>query len=120
MSIEEIIKWLEGMIYDPEEVALPIETVLRNEMAREAIALLKTHPDAQPNMALTKRELQDMDGQPAWCKEDEAWGIVEVESSGPWALIPFFCEHKEGVSFTLDIEKRHLTIYRRPPKEDAR
>lgn len=72
----------------------------------------------EPNEPLTKGELQRMDGDPVWCKEYEIWGIVEVESSGQWALIPFFCAHKEGVPIALDIEKRHLTIYRRPLKED--
>lgn len=110
MSIEEIIKWLEGMIYDPEEVALPIETVLRNEMAREAIALLKTHPDAQPNEPLTLEELRDM-CEPVWVS------VPGLKSGGYWCLckngtiIPPSCNEFRS----SDIP--NWVFYRRPPKE---
>lgn len=100
----------QGYVMDAPTIA--IEDIIPSLTPEQAAAF------AQPNRPLTKGELQRMDGQPAWCEEDQVWGIVSVESSGPWALIPFFCEHRDGVPFTLDIEKRHLTIYRHPPMEN--
>lgn len=39
--------------------------------------------------ALTVEELREMAGQPVWCPEEEAYGIVMCDKQGKWAGIPF-------------------------------
>lgn len=74
-----------------------------------------------PNPPLTLAELWEMEGEPVWCEDYQCWGIVKVESKGPWANQPFLCGvyHSDGlaISFEHDIEKRELTLYRRRPEE---
>lgn len=124
MGIESIIKWMESMIYEPKETAISTETALCNEMAREAIAFLKTHPEAQPNEPLTLEELRMMGGKPVWCEELQCWGIVKYETVGAWKNKPFLAgvwqnpDFETAVSFEYDIKSRGLTLYHRPPKED--
>lgn len=71
---------------------------------------------------LTLDELREMKGEPVWCEDYKLWGIVKVESKGPWANRPFLCGvyHSDGVatSFEHDIRKRGLTLYRRRPEEE--
>ena len=38
---------------------------------------------------LTIEELKQMPGQPVWCPEEEAYGIVMCDKIGQWAGIPF-------------------------------
>lgn len=38
---------------------------------------------------LTIEELKQMAGQPVWCPEEEAYGIVMCDKIGQWAGIPF-------------------------------
>lgn len=109
MSIEEIIKWLEGMIYAPEDVALPIETVLRNEMAREAIALLKTLLDAQPNEPLTLEELREIDGVVWVCYPQATFGT---------RLPPTDQLTCTRYKFSFSDYGKTWLAYRRPPKEN--
>lgn len=53
MSIEEIIKKLEEAVNLGDSPKRgPFGTHIRKEYLVEAIALLKTHPDAQPNEPL--------------------------------------------------------------------
>lgn len=70
-----------------------------------------------PNPPLTLEELRELEGEPVWCEDYKLWGIVKVESKGPWANMPFLCGvyHSYGVAtnFEYDIEKRGLTLYRR-------
>lgn len=116
MSIEEIIKELslEGSGYE-EMIAVGTVTdrvkkrwERRAIAMREAIALLRTHPEAQPNEPLTLEELREMDGQPVWLNV----------AGGVWALVGV----ADGV-FWMDlggsIDMAHLEgkAYRRPPKE---
>lgn len=39
--------------------------------------------------ALTVEELREMAGQPVWCPEEDAYGIVMCDKHGKWAGIPF-------------------------------
>lgn len=41
---------------------------------------------------LTIEELKQMPGQPVWCPEEEAYGIVMCDKIGQWAGIPFLHE----------------------------
>lgn len=38
---------------------------------------------------LTTEELRQMAGQPVWCPDEEAYGIVMCDKIGQWAGIPF-------------------------------
>lgn len=110
MSIEEIIKrfeddpefgWphrMEEMGYDRDAQAL-----------RVAIALLRTHPDNQPNDPLTFEELKKMDGQPVWLNTLCEWFFVDA-SREPILLwgVRATCYSTVGLLGEL---------YRRPPKE---
>ena len=67
---------------------------------------------------LTIEELKEMAGQPVWCPDEEAYGIVMCDKIGQWAGIPFLhgvwygdgngC----GVEFNHNIIKRRLRCYR--------
>lgn len=67
---------------------------------------------------LTVEELRQMPGQPVWCPEEEAYGIVICDSLGQWAGIPFLhgVWYKNGdgvgVEFNRDIIGRKLKCYR--------
>lgn len=111
MSIEEIIARLEEMADDREDKILPgclgwdeIEPL------REAIALLKTHPDNQPNEPLkTAEALREMDGCPAWDTRLQVWGLVDV---GLGILIT-----RKG-DVELNVAAATKVLYRRPPKDE--
>lgn len=111
MSIQEIIAKLEEMADDREDKILPgclgwdeIEPL------REAVALLKTHPDNQPNEPLTLEELREMDGCPVWDTHFKVWGLVDV---GMGILIT----RKGDVELNVSVATRRL--YRRPPEEET-
>lgn len=78
-----------------------------------------------PNPPLTLEELRELEGEPVWCEDYKLWGIVKVESKGPWANRPFLCgvyhSYSVATNFEYDIEKRGLTLYRRraEQKEEA-
>lgn len=126
MSIDEIIKALtaEGSAYEEMAAVSTVADSVKKRWEkraiamREAIALLKTHPYAQPNEPLTLEELLEMDGQPTWCEEEKHWGIVFVTQCGSCGLVPFFWALNHEGDFMFDIEKRQLTLFRRPSKED--
>ena len=73
---------------------------------------------------LTTEELRQMAGQPVWCPDEEAYGIVMCDKIGQWAGIPFLhgvwygdgngC----GVEFNHNIIKRRLRCYRTISKKD--
>ena len=117
MSIEEIIEELQNH-------ASWLEMIGGRDAQKElkavnaAIALLRTHPEAQTNEPLTLEELRKMDGQPVWVKAPG----VSNDISGRWVIV-------EGV----DLEDRTIytrgdfschdygavwLAYLRPPKED--
>lgn len=117
MSIEEIINRLDYLMRKEhaKNVAFPDgfpldEDVLWNKAAlREAIDLLKTHPDAQPNEPLTLEELREMGGYPYWHV-----GLQKDSPPPHWNILePFYAEHINDYGYG----KRWLA-YRRPPKEN--
>lgn len=67
---------------------------------------------------LTIEELKEMAGQPVWCPDEEAYGIVMCDSIGQWAGVPFlhgvWYENKSGigVEFNHNIIGRKLKCYR--------
>lgn len=67
--------------------------------------------EADEIKALTIEKLRDMDGEPVWCEEERRYGLVSAVSSGCWAGIPFFEYTMDGVSVSLDVGCRGLTLY---------
>lgn len=66
---------------------------------------------------LTIEELKKMTGQPVWCPEEEAYGIVMCDKVGIWAGIPFlygvwYGANGVGVTFSYNIIGRKLKCYR--------
>ncbi len=62
---------------------------------------------------LTIEELRQMAGQPVWCPDEEAYGVVMCDSIGRWAGIPFLHgvwykdgDNDCGVEFSHNIIKR--------------
>lgn len=67
---------------------------------------------------LTIEELKQMAGQPVWCPEEEAYGIVMCDKIGQWAGIPFLHgvwysdDDGVGVEFNHNIIGRKLKCFR--------
>ena len=67
---------------------------------------------------LTTEELRQMAGQPVWCPDEEAYGIVMCDKIGQWAGIPFLHgvwygnDDGVGVEFNHNIIGRKLKCYR--------
>ena len=68
---------------------------------------------------LTIEELKEMAGQPVWCPDEEAYGVIMCDSIGRWAGIPFLHgvwyedgNNNCGVEFNHNIIKRKLKCYR--------
>lgn len=76
MSIEEIIDGLNSIAREKQAKnaglpdGWPLDTGLLDDetVLREAIALLKTHPEAQPDEPLTLEELREMGNKWVWIK----------------------------------------------------
>ena len=69
MTIDEIIEKLqEAVDLGDSPHRGPFGTFIRKEYLGEAIRVLKTHPDAQPNEPLTLEELREMEGEPVWVR----------------------------------------------------
>ena len=80
---------------------------------------------------LTTEELRQMAGQPVWCPDEEAYGVVMCDDYGRWAGIPFLhgVWYRDGdgigVEFNHNIIGRKLKCYRviseketpKPPEE---
>lgn len=88
-----------------------------------AIAVLRQQEEQENQKLLTLDELQTMAGEPVWCSEYQCYGIIEIETVGCWANIPFLVGvwHDRGVveKFEHNIIKRRLTLFRskqKPPK----
>lgn len=120
MSIKEIISTLDRLARgawacsnDPRNPKKEQEKHERTAQALlEAIALLRTHPDAQPNEPLTEAQLKEMDGKAVFvipkCQVSGYMGIVAAPEKSIICRGGF-------IPFSLCKE-----IYRRPPKEDER
>lgn len=65
---------------------------------------------------LTIEELKKMAGQPVWCPDEEAYGIVMCDNIGQWAGVPFlhgvWYHDGIGVEFNYNIIERKLKCYR--------
>ena len=85
------------------------------QIAEDTISEMPTLTDHFPGvtkmMPLTLEQLQEMDGQPAWCADRKEWGIIHIDPDGPWANVPFF----RGVYCDLDVKHNGLTLYAYPP-----
>lgn len=112
MSIEEVIKNLKHMV-ETCDAGGTVVWYKWIETAREAIPLLKTHPEAQPNEPMTQKDLLGMDGKWVWLTDHIGgkvigWGRVSETSI-------------QTVDGWLDVEDCGVEFdaYLRPPKEDA-
>ncbi|OUQ16778.1 hypothetical protein B5E80_18865 [Flavonifractor sp. An135] len=76
--------------------------------------------DAADMIPLALEQLREMDGSPAYWAEDDSWGIISVDSAGPWAGMPFFRGRKFGVNFEYDIESREIEVYAYTPTASTR
>ena len=72
--------------------------------------------------ALTVEELKEMAGQPVWCPEENAYGIIMCDKQGMWAGIPFLFGvwHQEttDIHFVRDIIGRKLSCFRIEDKKE--
>lgn len=74
---------------------------------------------------LTTEELRQMAGQPVWCPDEEAYGIVMCDKIGQWAGIPFLhgvwysSDDGVGVEFSHNIIGRKLKCYRVISEKDV-
>lgn len=61
------------------------------------------------------QELQELAGKPVYCPKLESYGIVECETKGRWAGVPFLvgAQHQNGlaVRFTYNIIERNLQCF---------
>lgn len=125
MSIEEIIYGLNSIAREKQAKnaglpdGFPLDTGLLDDetVLREAIALLKTHPEAQPNEPLTPEDTLTMHGEPAF---------LHWPDGGEWVLIRVASQDREKVElvhrngilapirFVFDGGGK---LYRRPSKE---
>lgn len=116
MRIEEVINQLKILHnwYCPRES--------RGAKAVEAaIALLRAHPDAQPNEPLTLEKLRGMDGQPVWVKnlhysDYSGWWIIGWSPNGYCVLASAMRAH---MGYSVENYGINWLAYRRPSKEDA-
>lgn len=73
---------------------------------------------------LTIEEFKQMPGQPVWCPEEEAYGIVMCDKIGQWAGIPFLHgvwysdDDGVGVEFNHNIIGRKLKCFRVEDKKE--
>lgn len=125
MSIEEIINGLDSLAQLCHNQSITAKTKyahdLWNDMdsvAAEALALLKTHPEAQPNEPLTLEELRKMDGQPVWVE------IISDEKNSGWWFLSSTVEFIRLVRYPnqhfgclFEGYGTVLRAYRLPPKE---
>lgn len=98
-------------------------------MKEEADQLIEEAADSDSEGAELKRpltieELKQMSGQPVWCPEEEAYGIVLCDKIGQWAGIPFLHgvwyndDDGVGVEFNHNIIGRKLKCFRVEDKKE--
>lgn len=115
-EIKEIIKDLDYLHDKLEDKPLGV----RVGAISAATALLRTHPDAQPNEPLTLEELLEMDGEPVWVEcgpgYECRWALVQCFAKSTKIL---FLNLPNGIILHPEVEIENGTkIYRRPPKEE--
>lgn len=116
MNIEEIIERMKEL----ETSGIGPAWNTHRQALREAIALLKTHPDTQSNEPLTLEELQEMVDRPVWVKV-----LFDEEHTGWWLLtsmVAFIRLNRypnQHFGCLFEGYGNVLQAYRRPPKEDA-
>lgn len=90
MSIEEIMNGLENTarLFDSMRKHQPKTGKSGTaDTLRAAVALLKTHPDAQPNEPLTQEEILEMNGKPVWLDIENDGAVWIGEKNGVWGLV---------------------------------
>lgn len=90
------------------------------EFVSASLTALREQEEQENQKPLTLEELQTMAGEPVWCSEYQCYGIIEIETVGRWANIPFLVGvwHDRGVveKFEHNIIKRRLALFRSKPK----
>lgn len=87
------------------------------EIHQIAIAALQEKAERENPQLLTLNELRQMNGQPVWIAEENAWGIVSVDSCGIHEGRPFATFRYDTIFCEYDIERRNLHCYRHKPEE---
>lgn len=121
MSIEEIINHLDILAcvgeWAEEDGRVRDINGANAAALRQAIALLKTHPEAQPNEPLTPEDTLTMHGEPAYLywPDGGEWVLIRVASPDREKVE---LVHRNGIlapiRFVFDGGGK---LYRRPPKE---
>lgn len=65
------------------------------------------------NKPLTKKEMMEMDGDPAWCDDEggKCWGLIYIEPCGQdRELVPFFMHQRDHMRMKFDA--RDMKLYR--------
>ena len=89
----------------------------QDEMLIRAIVALREQEKRTSDQPLTIEELRQMNGQPVWIAEENAWGIVSVDSCGIHEGQPFAKFRYNTIWCEYDIERRNLHCYRHKPQE---
>mgnify|MGYP001077969569 CR=1 FL=1 len=112
MSTEEIIEKLEEAVNLGDSPHRgPFGTHIRKEYLVEAIALLRTYPEAQPNEPLTLEELRNR-SKPVFVK------VNGFPDGGYWCLCNYgHIMPPSGIGFWAK-DRPSWELYDRPPKED--
>lgn len=116
MAVAEIIEKLqEAVDLGDSPHRGPFGTFIRKEYLVEAIEMLKTHPDIQPNEPLSLEELRAMHGKPVWIHRSEDgqgwWSVVRIGDTRLYTDYGAWCDLRDyGETWV---------VYRRPPKEDC-
>lgn len=136
-GIEKIIRELQAAVdLGDAPKRGPFGVFVRKEYLAEAIALLRTHPAAQPsateepygcgvplagnsqpNEPLTLEELEKMYGQPVWVESPN----VDRKHSGRWGIVDCVIVPDKALFLKGDYPCHDYgtvwLAYRRPPKE---
>ena len=83
-----------------------------------AIAALQEKAEREDPKPLTIEQLRQMRGEPVWMKEEQAWGIINIDDYGEWKGVPFITFYYKTTRCDWNIVKRGLTCYRHKPKEE--
>lgn len=90
------------------------------DFADHLIANGVTFKEQEAKEPLTIEELKQMNGEPVWLPEENAWGIINIDEDGQWAGKPFVTFYYKSVECNYDIQKRKTKCYRHKPKEEKK